>query len=69
MQLAASLLPALESEFAGQSRHVDADVAAASSLYVPAGHSWHADADVAAAALLYVPAGHSWHATDTFTSL
>ena len=28
MQLSAPLLPALESEFAGQSRHVDADVAA-----------------------------------------
>ena len=36
------MLPAPEYEYAGQSLHVDADVAAEAGPYVPAEHSVHA---------------------------
>ena len=57
-QFAASMLPALEYECAGQSLHVDADVAAEAVLYFPVGHREHGAVPFS---FLYFPRVHAMH--------
>ena len=55
------MLPAPEYEYAGQSLHVDADVAAEAVLYFPALHGTHMPEVLAPIAMEYVPCTQSVH--------